>query len=87
MTGTPTSQARHIIDLLGGRTEAARILDWPMTKIDSALRSGFIRCQDHEHVLTAAWSVAIRMNELDFVFHLRGLTPPWATNQRTAAAG
>jgi hypothetical protein len=89
MTGgrTAPTQARHIIDTLGGRTEAARILGWPLTKVDSCLRSGFVRCQDQKHVMASAWSEGIKIDAHDFVVHLRGLTPPWLTNERTAAAG
>lgn len=86
MTGNHTSQARHIVDdILGGRSEASRILGWPLTKIDSVLRSGFIRGQDQRHVLESAWAAGKRMNELDFVVHLRGLHAPDTTLQRLAS--
>lgn len=82
------SQARHIlIDILGGRTESSEILGWPLTKIESCLRSGFIRCQDHAHVLVRAQRAGKKINELDFVVHLRGLHPPVAIHERTAAVG
>lgn len=63
-----------------------RILGWSRTKLDSATRSGFFRCQDHRHVLESAWAAGINMNELDFVVHLRGLHRPVATPERTLAA-
>lgn len=75
MTGehAAPNQARHIIHLLGGKAEAGRILGWSKTKVDSCWRTGFIRCQDHRHVLESAWAVGININQLDFVVHLHGL--------------
>jgi hypothetical protein len=75
--GAP-NQARHIINLLGGRTVAADVLKWPQTKVDSCLRRGFVRCQDQRHVLESAWTVGVNMNALDFVVHLTGLHRPTA---------
>lgn len=76
--------ARHIVDRLGGRSEAARLTGYPLTKIDSWLRSGFIPCRLHSLILESAWAAGITMNELDFVAHLRGITPPSAAPERTA---
>lgn len=85
--GRAPNQARHIIDLLGGRTVAPDVLEWPQTKVDSALRCGWIQCRDQRHVLECAWAHNINMNELDFVVHLRGLHRPVAAQERAAAAG
>lgn len=87
MTGksTPT-QSRHIVNLLGGRSRAAEILDWPLTKVDSCLRSGWIHGSDHRHVLESAWAAGINMNQLDFVVHLSGLHRPVAAPQPAAVA-
>jgi hypothetical protein len=76
MTGgrAAPNQARHIINLLGGRKPAERVLGWPRTKVDSAIRAGFIRCQDQRHVLERAWDAGIHINPADFIVHLDGLT-------------
>lgn len=85
MLSTPyPSLARHIVDRLGGRSEASRITGFPLTKVDSWLRSGFIPCRDHEQILRAAWASGVTMNELDFVAHLRGVTPRVAAPQQAA---
>lgn len=75
MTGerAAPNQARHIVNLLGGRTAATNVLEWPQTKVDSAIRAGFFRCQDHRHVLERAWKHGIIINQLDFVIHLSGM--------------
>lgn len=85
-TGRPT-QAKHIFDLLGGRSETGRILGWPLTKVDSCLRTGWIHGKDHAHVLNRAWAEGININQLDFVVHLSGMHRPAPTQQRTATAG
>ena len=86
MTGSSAkSQARHIVDILGGRTKTAELLEWPITKVDSVLRTGFFRCQDQRDVLERAWAAGININELDFVVHLRGLTRPVPTPERLSA--
>jgi hypothetical protein len=87
MTGNQTSQARHIVDRLGGRSEASRITGYPLTKIDSMIRTGWVAGKDQAHILLSAWAASIPMNELDFVVHLRALRPPVATPERTAAVG
>ena len=85
MTGNHKSQARHVFDLLGGRTKAAQITGWPLTKIDSIIRIGFIRCQDQAHVLKTAWEAGVNINPLDFVVHLMGMhRPPVTASERSA---
>lgn len=49
------------------------MLGWPGTKVDSARRAGFFRCQDHAHILERAWAAGININQLDFVIHLSGM--------------
>lgn len=85
MTGNHKTQAQHVFSLLGGRSEAARVTGWPLTKVDSILRTGFVRCQDQAHVLQTAWAAGININPLDFVVHLMGLQRPVTTPQRSAA--
>ena len=75
MTGKPKTQARHIVDVLGGRTRAAEITGYELTVIDSWLRTGWVHGKYHAHILESAWAAGVNMNQLDFVAHLFGLAP------------
>ena len=79
------SQARHIVDLLGGRSEAQRITGLPMTMIEGWLRHGWIQQRHHRLILEKAWAEDKPINELDFVVHLRGATPAAVTSPERAA--
>lgn len=83
MTGNQKSQARHIVDRLGGRSDASRITGFSLTKIDSMTRTGWIPQKDQRHVLESAWAAGVALNELDFVAHLRGAAVV-ASPERTA---
>jgi hypothetical protein len=85
MTGKPPSQARHIVDaVLGGRVRAAEITGYPLTRIDSFLRLGWVHGKYHQHILLAAWAASVNMNQLDFVAHLAGMSPPPRQPERPA---
>lgn len=75
MTGKPTTQARHIVDVLGGRLRAHEITGYPLTVIDSWLRTDWVHGKYHAHILLRAWAAGVKMNHLDFVAHLFGLAP------------
>jgi hypothetical protein len=85
MTGNHTSQALHVVALLGGRAAATDITGYNRTLVESWLRGGWIHGKYHCHILESAWAAGIAINELDFVVHLRGLTRPAPTPERTAA--
>ena len=77
------SQARHVVDLLGGRAETHRITGFPLTMIDGWLRHGWIHQQHHRRILESAWAEGKTINEFDFVVHLRGVQPPVSNPERT----
>lgn len=83
MTGKIT-QARHVIDRLGGRAKAQEITGFPLSKIDSMLRMGWIQGKDQRHMLESAIAARAPLTALDFVVHLVDLhastvtTPPRA---------
>ena len=85
MTGKRPSQARHIVDVvLGGRVRASEITGYPLTRIDSFLRTGWVQGKYHVTILTKAWEAGVNMNQLDFVAHLAGLSPPAREPERPA---
>jgi hypothetical protein len=84
MTGKPPSQARHIVEVLGGRVPASEITGYSLTKIDSFLRTGWVHGKYHAHILESAWAAGVKMNQLDFVAHLAGMSPPARLPERMA---
>jgi hypothetical protein len=88
MTGNPgPSQSRHIVDVLGGRVRAAEITGYSLTLIDSWLRCEWVHGKYHRHILESAWAAGVKMNQLDFVAHLAGLTPPVVEREPERMAG
>lgn len=88
MTGNPPpSQSRHVVDVLGGRVRAAAVTGYELTLIDSWLRGGWVHGKYHRHILESAWAAGIKMNQLDFVAHLAGMSPPVAEREQERMAG
>lgn len=72
---THQTQARHIIELLGGPRKSAEITGESYERIRSYMRTGKIPYDEQPRWLSAGLAAGVRMNALDFVPHLIGVVP------------